>query len=197
MENIAFVKKEKLNLKNGLNSLGQFENVKVQFGNRDHVEKLNDCVQPVCAGILLTTNNKILVLKKTSKSTGKVSQEKNKSLLYVGGHLDKTDTNSSNLKMFENGMKREILEELGLILPEISITNPYVVYSPTTEKSAKHIGIIFPIVVEEFTPEFADGKAKFMDINDAKNLNNLEEWSKILLENLTRDKYIYNNPALK
>ena len=88
-------KMEKLNLKSGLNKIN-LDNSSILFGDREFVEQLKSFVQPICAAMILTKNGKILTINKTATSTGKISPEKDKTLLYVGGHLDISDKNEDS-----------------------------------------------------------------------------------------------------
>ena len=183
MEKIGYINKNNLNLANGLNSIDVLKEIEIQYESRDIVENQNDTVQPVCAGIIITKNNQILIINKNSKSTGNKSPEKDKTLLYIGGHLDITDTSKSNLQTFANGMKREIEEELGLKIDINSVQTPILTYTPISEKSAKHLGILFPIIIENsFDTTFTDGKCKFVDIDSLDNITNFEPWSEIILK---------------
>ena len=185
MEKIGYINKNNLNLANGLNSIDVLKNIEIQYGYRDIVEERRDVVQPICAGVVITKNNKILTINKNSKSTGKKSPEKDKTLLYIGGHLDIADISKSHLQTFANGMKREIEEEIGLKINENSVQTPILTYTPISEKSAKHFGIIFPIIVQkDFNTSFTDGKCKFIDMENVCTINNLESWSEIILKEI-------------
>ena len=191
MEKIGYINKGNLNLTSGLNSIDRLKNVKVQYGYRDIVEDRIDVIQPVCAAVIITKDNKILTINKNSKSTGKISPEKNKTLLYVGGHLDSSDESTSNMETFTNGMKREITEELGLEVKTFEVNSPILTYTPISEKSAKHLGIIFPIFIEKsFDTTFTDGKCKFVDIDSLNNITNFESWSEIILNEIVRKTII-------
>jgi predicted NUDIX family phosphoesterase len=187
MEQIGYIDKRSLIITNGLNSIDKLKDVKIQYGYRDFIEDKIDVVQLVCAGVIMTKDNHILILNKNSKSTGKISSEKNKTLLYVGGHLDISDKSTSNIETFTNGMKREILEKLGLEIMDSEIKEPILTYTPISEKSARHLGIIFPIAVDgSFDFTFTDGKCKFVDIGSLNNISNLESWSEIILNEIVK-----------
>ena len=191
MEKIGYIDTSNLILTSGLNSIDRLKDIEIQYGYRDIVEDRIDVVQPVCAGVIITKDNQILIINKSSKSTGKISPEKNKTLIYVGGHLDIFDNSNSNIQTFTNGMKREILEELGFEVKDIGINNPILTYTPISEKSAKHLGVIFPIVIEKsFDTTFTDGKCKFVDIESLDHITNFESWSEIILNEIVRKAII-------
>ena len=148
-EMIGYIDKNKISFENGLNSFDKIENEKFEFGNRSLVEENSSVIQPICAGVIITKDNKILTINKHSKATSEKSPERNKTLLYIGGHLDALDIDDSNIQTFVNGMKREILEELGFVVNDENIINPMITYTPITERSSRHFGIIFPIIIEK------------------------------------------------
>ena len=185
MEKIGYIKKNKISLKNGLNSIDVLKNIDVNFGDRDIIENRNDVIQIICAGVIISNDGQILIVKKSSKATGSNSPEKNKTLLYVGGHLDVSDISKDNFHTFMLGMKREIQEETGLNILDKDINNPILTYTPINEKSSRHLGVIFPIIIDKSiqTP-FSDGKCKFVDIDSLKGIENFESWSEIILKEI-------------
>ena len=185
MEKIGYIHKNNLAFTNGLNSIDILKETEIHYGFRDIVEEQNDIIQPICAGVIITKDNRILSINKTSKSTSNNSPEKNKTLLYIGGHLDISDTSNSNIQTFINGMKREISEELGLEIKDDEIKNPILTYTPISEKSTKHLGVIFLIIIQnEFNLSFTDGNCKFIDISSVYKITNLESWSEIILKEI-------------
>ena len=186
MEKIGYIAKDKLGLCDGLNSIEKLKYTKILFDYRSKIELRNDVVQPVCAGVIITKDGYVLTLCKTNKSAGK-SLEKNSTLLYVGGHLDIEDSCKSNINTFIKGMRREVLEEINIDIGNNNIYNPIVTYTPTTETSAKHFGVIFPVVIEKcFDISFIDGECKFMKIEELSRIKNLESWSEIILKEILK-----------
>ena len=184
MEKIGYINKSEIHLTHGVNSIESIL-AEIQFGEREIVEEYSHVVQPVCAGAIITKTGKVLVVNKTAKSTGKISPEKNKTLLYVGGHLDSEDYTGCTYETLVHGMRREILEELGFKVKMEEIGKPIVTYTPTSEKSAKHMGIIFPVIIEkEFDTNFTDGKCRFFKIEELKSIKNFESWSEIILDEI-------------
>ena len=190
MEKIGYIYKSNLLLAYGLNSIDRLKNVEIKYGYRDVVEERNDVIQPICSGVIITKDNKILIVNKNKKSIGVKSPEKNKTLLHVGGHLDISDRSNSNFQTFVKGMKREMAEELGLKVKDVEINKPILTYTPVSEKSAKHIGIIFPIIIQNaFDITFVDGHCKFVDIDSLHKITNFESWSEIILNKIVRKTY--------
>ena len=187
MEQIGYIQKERLNLRKGINSIEEILASNLYFGDREVVENFEDSIQPVCSAMIITPNRKVLTINKTTKSTGNTSPEKDKTLLYVGGHLSVEDHNKySNLETFFKGMLREVKEELNIDLKKNAVCLGVIgTYTPDTEKSQKHIGIIFTVLVDkEFETSFTDGKCKFVDYEDLKNIDNLESWSTLLYKHI-------------
>lgn len=183
MEKVGYIQKKKVNLSFGQNCIDNIVG-NIEFGYRDEVELRDDVIQLICAGVIFT-DNEVLTLKKSKQATGKNSSEQGKTLLYVGGHLDEIDDTNNFVNTLKNGMKREILEELNYSVDEKCVGKPLVVYTPINDKSKRHLGVIFPIQISnKFNTNFTDGKCKFVDIDNVKEINNLEEWSKIILKEL-------------
>lgn len=187
MENVGYIEKNNLKLGFGKNDINDIIG-NIEFGSRDEVELRDDVVQLICAGVIFT-DKEILTLKKSKQATGENSAEQGKTLLYVGGHLDEIDNADDFVATLKNGMKREILEELNYSVNENCIGNPLIVYTPINEKSKRHLGVIFPIQISnKFNTNFTDGKCKFVDIGKVEHIDNLEEWSKIILKELIKQK---------
>ena len=183
MENVGYIEKNNLKLGFGKNDINDIIG-DIKFGCRDEVEQRADVIQLICAGVIFT-DKEILTLKKSKKQTGNNSSEQGKTLLYVGGHLDEIDNVNNFVNTLKNGMKREIFEELDYSVDERFVGSPLVVYTPINDKSKRHLGVIFPIKINDiFNADFIDGKCKFIEIGEVENINNLEEWSKIILKEL-------------
>lgn len=181
MEKIGYIKREKLKLHAGKNDVESIIS-SITFDCRDEVEQRDDVIQVICAGVILT-DKEVLTIKKSKQSTGSDSPEKDKILLYIGGHLDEADKVEDFVETLKNGMKREILEEINYTVKDNEIGYPIAVYMPVNDKSKRHLGVIFPVKInKQFNRGFTDGKCKFVDINKVENINNLEEWSKIILK---------------
>ena len=189
MEKIGYIKKNELVLNNGINHISQLHNTTIRYGYRSCIEERLDVIQPVCAGVILTQDEKILTFKKHAKATSQNSPERNKTLLYIGGHIDLEDSQQTNEQTFINGLKREIIEELGIEISDKAISQPVVTYTPSTDKSAKHFGIIYPVFIEKATDfNFSDGNCQFVSIDALANIQGLEGWSQLILSMLLRNK---------
>lgn len=187
MEKIGFYYTAALKLKSGINNVDICNSHVLHYGYRDEVEESTNTVQPICTGALITKDGKILTIQKTDKSVGKISPEKHKTLLYVGGHLDLKDKDYITTNAFMNCARREIKEELDVDIYKNcdEILKTFAVYCPTTTKSAKHFGVIHTIILnEEFEPHFTDGKAEFVPIAKLSQVDNLEDWSKYIIDEI-------------
>jgi hypothetical protein len=119
----------------------------IQFEQRDIVKAQKKWLQLVPIIVITDPNHtKVLAVKKGNRAVSSNSPEKDKILLYVGGHLrveDSTDINSDDfLSICRYALKREIKEELGESVA-IDNINPFIIYTPDTPKSKQHIGICF------------------------------------------------------
>ena len=189
MEKIGYIKKCDLTLNDGINNISMLRNTPIRYGYRTYIETRTDVIQPVCAGVILTQNDKILTFKKHSKKTSLNSPERDKTLLYIGGHIDLEDSEQTNEQTFINGLKREITEELGIQINDNAIAQPVVTYTPSTDKSARHFGVIYPVILEKVIDlDFADGTCQFVDIDALSKMPEFEGWSRLILEILQNNK---------
>lgn len=221
IEKVGYLKLSTLSLVDGFNNLQQLELQlnKYKFNNRDVVEDDETVIQPIPIAVVVTPQkNKILCIKKTSKSTPKSSPESGKLLFYAGGHTrleDETlETKKNFLKTSKNTLERELFEELGISI-SLEDKNPdFCLYTPQySEKSKRHLAIGWIIQIPEETKFNLDayeiiqkkGKSKsgcflaFHEIEklfvDEKNLY-FESWSKEILLKYFKENfsdYFINN----
>ena len=155
---------------------------------RHVVEHNQQFLQPIPITVITNKKNEILVVKK-KYFEGK-SPEKNRLLLYFGGHTRSSDIisleNESFLEICRTVLKREIKEEIGISVSLENI-NPILFYSPTQSKSEKHIAICFKAVLDDNTKlhldpyEFVPHSASFFKAEDLLK-EDLEDWSTLILE---------------
>lgn len=170
----------------------------IQFGLRGDVEK-EDFLQPI--PIVVITNkkrDKVLVVKKNTGAVSDDSPEKNKTLIYVGGHTRKEDVTGRSddfLDICRYTLRREVKEEIGISLA-FSTIEPFCIYTPDEEKSKKHLAICFLLERDIETlklrldPEeliLNKGKSKSGKFHDVVNLfdssTETEPWSIEIMKN--------------
>jgi predicted NUDIX family phosphoesterase len=181
----------------GTNRFKLIEKEILKFGDRSEVEGSRN-IQPVA--IALITNeerDKVLVVKKSKEKLSKDSPERDKLLLYVGGHIREEDKkNESFIETCKNALHREIQEELGESLSFKNLV-PILIYTPDNEKSKKHLGVLFIITMNlekkkfkptpiEFVMKTGTSKSgQVLTIKDLLELNeNFESWSTIILKEI-------------
>lgn len=183
-----------------------------KFNNRDIVENETNNIQPVPIAVIVTSDkNKILCIKKTSKSTSKDSPESGKLLFYAGGHTRLEDETKNTKKNFfktaKNTLEREIFEELGVSISLNNETPDFCLYTPLySQKSQKHLAIGWIVYLPEETKFNLDkyeivqkkGKSKsgsflsFYEIEKMFSEDNkllFESWSKEILLKYFCDKF--------
>lgn len=129
------------------NDFSKKDDLNMQFDLRSDVENSNDKIQPIPIAVITNKErNRVFVFKKNEKAVSKDSPERDKLLLYVGGHTRAEDMNTHNsndfLSLCRTTLVREIKEELGYSVSFDGI-DPYIIYTPDSDKSKKHIGICF------------------------------------------------------
>jgi hypothetical protein len=198
IEKIGFFDNEALKeLKPGVNNLKILSNRELKFDNRDKVEN-SDKIQPVVIAVITNEDrDKVLVVKKSKDKTSNDSPERDKLLLYVGGHIRIEDKKSENFnEIFHNTLHREIQEELGESL-SIKQSEPKLIYTPDTPKSRKHLAVLFVITMNldnkkfkptpvEFTMKTGLSKSGHVySIPELLSLNEkYESWSKTILKEI-------------
>lgn len=180
----------------------QLSNHTLSYASRAPIERDATKVQPIPVLIIKDTeSNKVLVVRKNSKSTSKTSPEAGKDLIYLGGHIRKEDSFHSTKKdiisVAKYALAREVKEEIGIDYhPNSSQNNPLCIWIRNNERSSKHLAICFiwetkvdklklRIDKNEFvTPSKASKSGRFYEINElVKNKNNFEAWSRVIINN--------------
>ena len=156
----------------------------IQFDLRDKVEATPQYIQPIPIAVITNKN-------KVSDS----SPEKEKHLIYIGGHSRYEDKTQSNIGDFisicKTTLRREIKEEIGISVALNNIT-PFFVYSQEYETSLQHLAVCFIVSVDEDSIKLRldshelvlnKGKSKsgrFLPLDEIKSLP-MEAWSYTIL----------------
>lgn len=175
---------------------------KLEFGLRSIVEEDDLLLQPLPVAIITNkAKDKILVIKKNKSAVSIESPERNRMLLYVGGHSryeDATDLTSNDfLAICKTALKREIKEEIGISIALDEIV-PFYIYTPTNERSRKHLAVCFLVSIEEdglklhldsqelILNKGKSKSGKFLPLRELAAESDYEEWSVEIL------KYCFN-----
>lgn len=152
------------------------EEINLYIDDEDSVESRDDVVQPVCATVILTKDHKILTVNKPNKSS-----------LYLGGHLILDDIQEDNILTFIATIKRVATEELCYTINDSSIHHPIITYTTKTPNLANHIGIVFPIIINE-SFDVTNNAYQWSNLSDVSKINNLDSWSQTILDTISRPK---------
>lgn len=179
-----------------------YDNIKdaiphIEFGLRDNIENDSSFLQPIPVAVITNhQRNKILVIKKNKAAVGTNSPEKDKNLIYVGGHTRYEDQMEENAMDFlgicRTTLRREIKEEIGI---SVAINNamPYFMYDVSAERSMNHLAVCFLLEVDDESIRLHldshelilnKGRSKsgrFLSVEELKELE-LEAWSKRILK---------------
>ena len=88
-----------------------FQSNKVNFGLRNDVEKDDDCLQIIPIAVVTNESNEVLVAKKKNIARSVDSPEKDRTLLYFGGHTrasDRIREEESFLEVCKTTLQREL-----------------------------------------------------------------------------------------
>ncbi|MBR3954797.1 MAG: NUDIX hydrolase [Clostridia bacterium] len=169
----------------------------IKFDLREIVESNLSYLQPLPIAVITNKEkNKLLVIKKNKNAISITSPEKDKHLIYIGGHSryeDKTEVNSTDfISICKTALKREIKEEIGI---SVALNNiePLFIYSKEKRTSQKHLAVCFVVSVDEESIKLRldshelvqnKGKSKsgrFLSFHEIQQFE-LEEWSKTILK---------------
>lgn len=171
-----------------------FDSNMIKFNYRDDVEDKERYLQPIPIAVISNEKNKILVVKKSNIPSTEKSPEKDRLLPYVGGHTRREDVVSEEkgcfLDICKSALKRELKEEIGI---SVSLDNkiPNIIYSPSVDRSKKHLAICFCLKIDEDTKLNMDANelvlkkgvsksGRFLTVNELQK-EDLEDWGKIIL----------------
>lgn len=204
MERIGYFEKTEI-LNNILLSQQVFSDEKltdvlstIKFDLRNVVEENSNYIQPIPIAVITNIEkDKVLVIKKNKSAVSMDSPERDKILLYIGGHSryeDSTEVTSHDfISICKSTLKREIKEEIGISIALNGI-RPFYIYTPSSERSKKHLAVCFVISFDEegiklnLDPHelmLNKGKSKsgrFLTIDEICKEPELEQWSEMILK---------------
>ena len=172
--------------------------IKISFDSRDKVEENGEVIQPIPIAVIRNKDEgKFLIIKKSKNAVSADDPEKDKELIYVGGHPRYEDQTASNkedfLSICKTTLKREIDEEIGISIALDGI-QPFCIYTPSTPTSKKHMAICFIVDVDKSIKLRLDPhelvlnkgtskSGKFVSIDDISSCS-LENWSTTILNDI-------------
>lgn len=175
------------------------QELKLDFDYRDKVEENNELVQPIPVIVLTDEINKnVLIARKKTGALSKKSPEKDKLLLYFGGHVRVEDRlfEYNTTKTLFTALSREIQEELGITLNISSLkTEPLFIWLKDNERSEKHLGICFLYKADfnhhkiklddyEFIQKTGTSDSGHVFEISSLEIDKFERWSKIIMKEL-------------
>jgi len=180
----------------------------IKFDLRNIVEDNSNYIQPIPIAVITNIEkNKVLVIKKNRNAVSIDSPERDKILLYIGGHSmyeDSTEVTSHDfVSICKSTLKREIKEEIGISIALNGI-RPFYIYTPSNERSKKHLAVCFVISLDEEgiklhldSHELIQNKGKsksgrFLTIDEICQEPELEQWSEMILKQCFNTEYKSN-----
>jgi len=190
-------------LTHGINDFSIINSRVMFFSERHQIEQSN-YIQPIAIAVITDTRRQsVLVLKKSEHKAGKESPEHNRYLLYLGGHIrqeDKSTIIDDNLAIIKRALQREIKEEINETVT-ISDDTPFLIYTPISEKSKKHLAICFVIELDLENKKFNPTREEFihksptsksgtiMKVSDIHSISDeLEPWSLTIMNHVFKNR---------
>jgi predicted NUDIX family phosphoesterase/thymidylate kinase len=190
IEKVAYVPRSSLESYENKNFWrdGSLNDFTLSFGYRDKVEEDCSLVQPIPIIVLTDKEKKnVLVARKKVAALSKKSPEKDKLLLYFGGHVrveDMLHENNTSQTLF-TALSREIQEELGITLNISSLNSePLFIWMKDNERSEKHLGICFL-----YEADFKHHKIKLDDYEFIQKTGTSDSGRIFEIDNLEIDKF--------
>ena len=155
----------KRKLADGHNPIELIDGTPLQYGLRDSIENNFTLIQPIPIAVITNKQrDKVLVVRKNEKSISKGSPEKDKLLLYVGGHVREEDSHqtTSTFQIYKNCIVREVEEELGESLTLENVSAKYLIYDSSVDKSRKHLAICYVLEVDLENRQFSPTSEEFI-----------------------------------
>lgn len=169
------------------------------FDQRSSVESTEN-IQPIVVAVITNKErDRVLVVKKNEERTEKGSPEAGRYLVYLGGHVRSEDVESYDsdiLQVFRNTLRRELKEELNENLTANEVI-PFLIYTPTNNKSKKHIAVCFIMEMDLHSKSFKPSQDEFVAkagstrsghvvlISELmKDSENFEPWSEEILRHV-------------
>ena len=169
-----------------LNTYYNLEQIDLYFDEQSMVEDRDDVIQLICATVILTKDGYILTVKKPLETDSSTTLKNERTSLYLGGHLDIYDTEYNNTDTFITTMKREVSEEINYNITNDTILTPFITYTPVSKKMANHIGIIFPVVIDNPFDLTMDSKHQWLPIDRISEITTPDPWSLLIAKRLSK-----------
>lgn len=180
-----------------------------RFSSRAEVEE-KGYLHPIPIAVITNKDrDKVLVLKKDNKSVSENSPEKDKLLLYSGGHVRKEDSILDESKKgsvicdnaMRNALSRELYEELNESIT-FNEALPFTIYTPDIPGSKKHLAICYIAEVDmdnmKFNPSSYEHvkkkgntkSGKIFSIDELEEFyNEFEDWSKLIIKHVFKKSF--------
>jgi predicted NUDIX family phosphoesterase len=208
-EKIGFIPRKHLDA--SLGTVFRYSEIKqtldksLEFEFRDKVERDRELVQFIPVAVFKDKlSNRFLTGRKALKAVSPTSPERNRVLLYFGGHVREEDgalfLHSEAIEIMKQCMYREVKEEIGIDI-DVSELNPYCVWVRDGTKSEHHIAVVFllerdidevKIVIDDdefvrWEKKGTPGTGDIIDEDGLKaNFGSLDSWSRNIVENIVK-----------
>ena len=152
---------------------------------RPEAERCDRWVQPIPSAIFRDSGGRYCVFRQPRQPRKDLSRRVS---LIVGGHIDRDCDNEIAGEVFEETIKREVLEEVGINL-DCPLIPVGIVVDATSIVASKHVGFVYETVVDRKikplnSEEFAvrsKYNGQFISVEALSELSSmLDPWSTIL-----------------
>jgi predicted NUDIX family phosphoesterase len=168
------------------------------FGFRSDVEDNKHYIQPIPIAVITNReHNKILTVKKNPVNISDISPERDKLLIYVGGHIRYEDNPNMQLndliEVYKRTLRREVREEIGISI-QLDGIEPFFIYTPNSDRDKVHIGVCFLLEMDLETIKLRFDKNELLSNKGTSQSGKFQEIDKILKK--SQDMESWSNEIL-
>lgn len=184
------------------NSINSIVEKNLTFKDREDVESDRSLLQIIPVAVIKQSGEmSFIVGRKSEKAVSNKSPERNKIMVYFGGHIREEDSNfldnASKLDVIKQCVYREVKEEIGIDINPIS-RNPKCIWVRDGTKSDYHLAIVFIIETnlqttrviisgEEHVKYEKKGKTGTGEVRSAKQIvdrEKIDSWTELIIRNI-------------
>ena len=161
---------------------------------RTEAEQSSQWIQPIPCAIFRDSNQRYCVFRQAPQRRRDLSRRIS---LIVGGHIDRGSHDGSICQVFEDTVRREALEEVGLTL-SLGLKPAGMVVDSSSIVASRHVGVVYDVPIdsqikslssEEFFSIRSKYHGQFVGLEELSGLRfQLDPWSSILLSQYLTDR---------
>lgn len=169
-----------------------------RYAERDLVEANEKYVQPIPICVITDEKSeRVIIARKLSSATSIESPERNRDLIYFGGHIREEDSTSelgigSILQTANTALSRELKEELDIDYDATFDEPKFCIWKKDDLNSKRHVALVYHVRVDPTSlrivtdqKEFSPRSTKVINVSGLRDEKyNFEPWSSEIIRRL-------------